>query len=132
MLSPHAELSSTSSTSCALTALFCRLWPTDSGSLRSPGSPQSPPYMSEKIGRCTLGDSCVGDMSPPALLGDDGRESGRLRREPGEYRSIPVLEAALDENSGVAFEPPGGSPSSSMKISGTPNCGIAVIRAEWR
>lgn len=160
ILSPQAELSSTSKTSAALTALFCRLrFPAELGAANcsSPSSGlggrlsavancHSPSGGGEKgdiWGDVRVGESGVALVGEPSgvvcielarLLsvmsagGDGARASLPEARQPvvsmfvrtGDNIGLPVAECCPRRTSAIS--------SSSIKISGTVNCGTAVMR----
>lgn len=159
MLSPHAELSSTSKTSAALTALFCLLrFPAGPGSassglggrLSADANCQSPSAGGEKGDIC--GDDRDGDSGAPRVGDPSGVaciEFARLRNVmsfggvgaraslPEARQSVGSIECrSTGENSGLPLAeycPRCASvmSSSSTKISGTVNCGTAVMRPDF-
>lgn len=156
MLSPHAELSNTSKTSAALTALFCLLrFPAGllgsassglGGRLSAEANCQSPstPAKGDICGEDRTGEAglaLVGELS-----GDVCIELARLRNVmsaggDGARASLPearhsVGPRSTGENSGLPLAencPRCASvmSSSSTKISGTVNWGTAVMRPDF-
>jgi hypothetical protein len=145
MLSPHAELSSTSKTSAALTALLALLrlsaCPASGssglgGRLSADANCQSPSagvakgdapgldLMGEAVGVCCIELALLraGNVSSPG--GDGARPSEPRRsgacRSCGEKRGLPGADCWARCASVMS--------SSSMKISGTVNCGIVAMR----
>jgi hypothetical protein len=120
MLSPHAELSSTSKTSAALTALFCLL--------RLPGAAGSASSVSRGLGgrlsaeaNCHSpspggenGDACGDDDDAPGGILDGDKGGGRVRV--GDCVGVTCIELAL-LRSGV--KSPGGD-GDRMSLLGAP------------
>jgi hypothetical protein len=161
ILSPHAELSRTSRTSAALTALFCLL--------RFPVGPGCSSCSRGLGGRLSADANCHspsaggenGDICGEALAGEDGVarvgelsgvcciEFARLRKVmsagiTGSYASLPEARHSAPStecrstgaNMGLPLAEYGPRcafvmSSSSTKISGTVNCGIAVMRPDF-
>jgi hypothetical protein len=163
MLSPHAELSSTSKTSAALTALFCLLRPpvgpgsTSSGlggRLRADANCHSPSPGGEKGDIC--GDALDGDRGANGLvrvgeacgvvciefarlrnvISCDGGDGERMSLPDARHSALSIAWRSTGENIGL---PPAEycprcafvMSSSSTKISGTVNCGTAVMRPDF-
>lgn len=152
MLSPQAELSSTSKTSAALTALFCLLrFPVLLGAASSPSPSSGLGGRLSADANChspsgggengdTCGDVRVGDASGVVcielarLLSDmSAGGEGAVASLPDARQLVVSMLGCTGDSIGlpVADRCPRSAAmtsSSSMKISGTVNCGTAVIR----